>query len=100
MSETVVRSTENQGTLEISGTHGNRIHKLRVPGGVLKVDYAATVTGRTDPAPVTEYDESVYLAPVGTRSPISSSASRQRNSVSMSDRRRCWRGCPHGWVRG
>ncbi|MGZ5392837.1 MAG: transglutaminase-like domain-containing protein [Mycobacterium sp.] len=49
--------------LEISGTHGNRIHKLQVPPGVLKVDYAATVTGRTDPAPVTEYDQSMYLRP-------------------------------------
>ncbi len=49
--------------LEISGTHGNRIHKLHVEGGVLKVDYAATVTGRTDAAPVTEYDLSMYLRP-------------------------------------
>ena len=49
--------------LEISGTHGNRIHKLDVEGGVLKVDYAATITGRTDPAPVSEYDQSVYLRP-------------------------------------
>jgi transglutaminase-like putative cysteine protease len=49
--------------LEISGTHGNRIHKLEVPGGVLKVDYAATITGRTGPPPVTEYDLSMYLRP-------------------------------------
>ena len=49
--------------LEISGTHGNRIHKLQVPEGVLKVDYSATVTGRTGPAPVTEYDQSMYLRP-------------------------------------
>ena len=49
--------------LEISGTHGNRIHKLDVPVGNLKVDYAATIVGHTDPAPVTEYDLSMYLRP-------------------------------------
>ena len=49
--------------LEISGMHGNRIHKLDVPVGNLKVEYAATIVGRTDPAPVTEYDLSMYLRP-------------------------------------
>jgi transglutaminase-like putative cysteine protease len=49
--------------LEISGTHGNRIHKMDVPVGHLKVDYAATIVGRTDAAPVTEYDLSMYLRP-------------------------------------
>ena len=49
--------------LEISGTHGNRIHKLEVPVGYLTVDYAATIVGRTDPAPVTEADLSMYLRP-------------------------------------
>lgn len=49
--------------LEISGAHGNRIHKLDVPVGKLKVDYAATIVGQTDPAPVTEHDLSVYLRP-------------------------------------
>ena len=49
--------------LEISGVHGNRIHKLDVPVGNLKVDYAATIVGQTDPAPVTEYDLSMYLRP-------------------------------------
>ncbi|WP_372924870.1 transglutaminase family protein [Mycolicibacterium hippocampi] len=49
---------------EISGTHGNRIHKLSdVPPGRLSVDYSATVIGHTDPAPVTEYDLSMYLRP-------------------------------------
>lgn len=48
---------------EISGTHGNRIHKQDVPVGDLKVHYAATIVGRTDPAPVTDYDLSVYLRP-------------------------------------
>lgn len=49
--------------LEISGIHGNRIHKLQVPVGALRVDYAATVIGRTAPAPMTEYDLSMYLRP-------------------------------------
>jgi len=49
--------------MEISGTHGNRIHKLDVPVGNLTVEYSATIVGRTDPAPVTEYDLSMYLRP-------------------------------------
>ncbi|MGV0740981.1 transglutaminase-like domain-containing protein [Mycolicibacterium sp. XJ870] len=49
--------------MEISGTHGNRIHKLDATEGRLSVDYTATVIGRTDPAPVTEYDLSMYLRP-------------------------------------
>jgi len=49
--------------LEISGMHGDRIHKLDVPVGTLRVDYAATILGRSDPAPVTEYDLSMYLRP-------------------------------------
>jgi transglutaminase-like putative cysteine protease len=53
----------NVQPLEISGTHGNRIHKLDVPIGNLKVEYTATIVGRTDPAPVTEYDLSMYLRP-------------------------------------
>ena len=48
---------------EISGMHGSRIHKLEVPAGYLTVDYAATIVGRTDPAPVTESDLSMYLRP-------------------------------------
>ncbi|MCV7402204.1 transglutaminase family protein [Mycobacterium fragae] len=49
--------------LEISGMHGNRIHKLDAPVGSLTVEYAATIVGRTCPAPVTEYDLSMYLRP-------------------------------------
>jgi hypothetical protein len=49
--------------LEVSGVHGNRIHKLDAPVGNLTVDYAATIIGRTDTAPVTEYDLSMYLRP-------------------------------------
>lgn len=49
--------------LEISGAHGNRIHKLDVGGGHLRVDYSATVIGRTAAAPATDYDLSMYLRP-------------------------------------
>jgi transglutaminase-like putative cysteine protease len=49
--------------VEISGAHGNRIHKLDAPVGNMTVDYAATVVGRTDPAPVSDYDLSMYLRP-------------------------------------
>lgn len=48
---------------EITGVHGNRIHKLDAGVGSLTVDYAATVTGRSQPAPVTDYDLSQYLRP-------------------------------------
>ncbi|MFZ1162943.1 transglutaminase-like domain-containing protein [Mycobacterium sp.] len=49
--------------LEISGVHGNRIHKFEAPAGHLRVDYAATIVGQTDPAPVTDHDLSMYLRP-------------------------------------
>jgi transglutaminase-like putative cysteine protease len=58
-----VLNEEPVQALEISGEHGNRIHKLEAPVGNLTVDYAATIVGRTDPAPVTDYDLSVYLRP-------------------------------------
>jgi transglutaminase-like putative cysteine protease len=48
---------------EISGVHGNRIHKMDAPVGTLLVNYAATIVGQTDPAPVTDYDLSMYLRP-------------------------------------
>ena len=48
---------------EISGEHGNRVHKFDCPVGHLRVDYSATVLGQTDPAPVTEYDLTKYLRP-------------------------------------
>jgi transglutaminase-like putative cysteine protease len=49
--------------MEISGVHGDRIHKLDAPVGKLTAHYAASIVGRTDPAPVTEYDLSMYLRP-------------------------------------
>ncbi|OBF10008.1 transglutaminase [Mycobacterium sp. 852002-10029_SCH5224772] len=49
--------------LEVSGLHGNRIHKFDAAVGTLHVDYAATIVGHTDPAPVTDYDQSMYLRP-------------------------------------
>lgn len=49
--------------MEISGVHGNRIHKFDAGVGNLQVKYSATIYGQTDPAPVTEYDLSQYLRP-------------------------------------
>jgi transglutaminase-like putative cysteine protease len=49
--------------LEISGVHGNRIHKFEAPVGNLQVGYTATIVGQAEPAPVTEYDLSMYLRP-------------------------------------
>lgn len=37
--------------MEVNGTHGNRIHKLKAPVGALRVDYSASIVGRTEPAP-------------------------------------------------
>lgn len=48
---------------EISGDHGNRIHKFDAPVGNLKVSYSATVIGSADPAPVRDLDMSTYLRP-------------------------------------
>jgi transglutaminase-like putative cysteine protease len=48
---------------EISGAHGNRIQKMDCPAGNLKVAYSASIVGQTDPAPVTDYDLSMYLRP-------------------------------------
>jgi len=48
---------------EVTGIHGTRIHKVDVSGGNLQVSYAATIVGRTSPAPVDEYDLSMYLRP-------------------------------------
>ena len=48
---------------EVSGAHGNRIHKFDSAVGTLKVNYEATIVGQTYPAPVTEYDQSMYLRP-------------------------------------
>ncbi|WP_406815747.1 transglutaminase family protein [Mycobacterium sp. M23085] len=49
--------------LEISGLHGSRIHKFDAGVGTLQVNYEATIVGQTDPAPVTDYDQSMYLRP-------------------------------------
>ncbi|MCV7319679.1 transglutaminase-like domain-containing protein [Mycolicibacterium confluentis] len=48
---------------EITGSHGNRIHKLAVESGLLRVNYTATIIGQADVAPVTDYDLSRYLRP-------------------------------------
>lgn len=49
--------------LEISGEHGNRIHKFDAGVGSLQASYSATIFGQTDPAPITDIDLSTYLRP-------------------------------------
>lgn len=48
---------------EISGDHGNRIHRFEAAVGNLKVDYSATVIGHADPTPVNDLDVVTYLRP-------------------------------------
>lgn len=48
---------------EVTGVRGNRIHKFAASVGNLQVNYTATIVGQADPAPVTEYDLSMYLRP-------------------------------------
>ncbi len=48
---------------EITGDHGNRIHKFDAGEGSLLASYSATIIGQSDPAPVTEIDLSTYLRP-------------------------------------
>ena len=48
---------------EITGLHGNRIHKFDAHVGHLEVRYEATIVGQTSPAPVSDYDLSMYLWP-------------------------------------
>jgi hypothetical protein len=82
--------------LEISGVHGNRIHKFDAPTGHLTVDYAATIVGQTDPAPVTEYDLSMYLRP----SRYAEADKFYGFAATTSIRRRCSRRCRPGWAPG
>jgi len=48
---------------EICGPHGTRIHTFDAHPGNVSVNYSATIAGHTDPAPVTEYDRTLYLRP-------------------------------------
>ncbi|TXK17241.1 transglutaminase family protein [Homoserinibacter sp. GY 40078] len=43
--------------------HGTRLALFEATPGILQVDYAATVIGRAEPAPVDPLDEVVYLRP-------------------------------------
>lgn len=43
--------------------HGGRVHRFATGPGILSIDYAATVTGRARPAPVTELDAAIYTRP-------------------------------------
>ena len=48
---------------EIIGAHGSRIHQFEAGVGNLQASYEASVVGRTAPAPVDDYDLSMYLRP-------------------------------------
>ncbi|MFW0791422.1 transglutaminase-like domain-containing protein [Gordonia sp. CPCC 205333] len=48
---------------EISGAHGTRIHLMHAGVGNLQAKYEATILGNTQPAPVSDYDLSLYLRP-------------------------------------
>ncbi|MUM19404.1 transglutaminase family protein [Mycobacterium sp. CBMA271] len=48
---------------EVAGEHGNRIHRIAVGEGNLKVSYAATILGQSDEVPVEAADLSTYLRP-------------------------------------
>ncbi|MUL47491.1 transglutaminase family protein [Mycobacterium sp. CBMA293] len=48
---------------EIRGAHDTRIHTFDAAAGNLAVRYSATIDGRADPAPVSEYDRTLYLRP-------------------------------------
>ena len=58
--------TLNDNTIaptEITGEHGNRIHRLHAGQGNLRARYSATVIGEADTAPVTDIDLCTYLRP-------------------------------------
>lgn len=57
------RTGGGPGVREVSGEHGNRVHKFDVPEGNLKVSYSATVIGQAEPAPLRDIDLSTYLRP-------------------------------------
>lgn len=48
---------------EIVTASGSRIHWLQVDAGELHVEYSASVQTPADPAPVAEFDRSLYLRP-------------------------------------
>jgi transglutaminase-like putative cysteine protease len=48
---------------EVIGLHGNRIHKIDIAGGDLKVSYVGNIEGQVAPASVAECDLSMYLRP-------------------------------------
>lgn len=48
---------------ELLTQHGTRVHVVKAPAGSLTIDYFATIKGRIDPAPITEWDVLRYLRP-------------------------------------
>lgn len=50
-------------TRPLADAHGTRLDLFETTGGILQVDYTATVVGRAAPAPVDPLDAVVYLRP-------------------------------------
>ncbi len=48
---------------EILAQHGTRVHVVEAPVGALTIDYSATISGRIEPAPVTQWDVLRYIRP-------------------------------------
>lgn len=48
---------------EITGDHGNRIHRFAVENGTVTASYQATIIGQAGPPPVQDVDMSTYLRP-------------------------------------
>ncbi len=48
---------------ELVAAHGTRIHKIEAHTGLLTAHYEATVYGRAEPLPVSDYERSMYLRP-------------------------------------
>jgi hypothetical protein len=69
---------------------------LDVPVGNLAVQYAATVVGRTDPAPVSDHDLSVYLRPsrYAELDKLFGYAATEFGDTLLPQT--CWRGCLFG----
>jgi transglutaminase-like putative cysteine protease len=60
---TITLNGEPQLAVELVDRHGTRLHRLVGDAGRMVVDYAATVDGRSTPAPVDEIDLVTYLRP-------------------------------------
>ena len=52
-----------QQATELTDRHGTRLHQFVSGPGLMVVDYAADIAGRSDPAPVVDLDLVTYLRP-------------------------------------